>query len=267
MTSSTASHSSSPSATLAAPEAGLSFIDFLEARLASSPPPTKGQRTRERLKIAAAKVLEQKGYHALRVTDVTEAAGVAEGSFYVYFRDKTDATMAVLTSLLEDFFSVNLTSDADAGPFDTIRRTNRRWLAICRSNSGLLRCILQVGDEDPTFAKMTQNTNQSWYERIAASVLRRYPQGALSEGAVMLVAYLLGSMMDDLARKLIIYPDEGLLSLLAELGADDMAAADAASALWMRVLYPGVVIDTELPPAARAIANWPSGVTAAGDKG
>lgn len=224
----------------------------------TEPPSTKGQRTRERLKIAAAKVLEEKGYHALRVADVTETAKVSEGSFYVYFRDKTDATLAVLTTLLDDFFSVNLTSEADEGPFDTIRRTNRRWLAICRSNSGLMRCVLQVGDEDPVFARMVQDTNRRWYERIAASVIRRYPQGALSAGAVLLVAYMLGAMMDDLARKLIIYPDEGLQTLLVELEADEMAMADAASALWMRVLYPGLPIERDLSPAAQVIASWPS---------
>lgn len=258
MNQSTAPRSAAPASLPAAADTGLSFIDFLSDRLATTPPPTKGQRTRERLKIAAARVLEKKGYHALRVTDVAEAAEVAEGSFYVYFRDKTEVTLAVLTSLLDDFFGVNLTGQLDEGPFETIRRTNRRWLAICRSNSGLMRCILQVGDADPEFAQMAQNSNRRWYERVAASVTRRYPEGALSEPLVLLVAYMLGAIMDDLARKLVVYPDQGLLTLLGQLGADDAAAADAASVLWMRTLYPGVPIDGELHPAARAIAAWPS---------
>lgn len=256
MNASTASPSAARKAQPASKDAGPSFIAFLEERLKVSPPPTKGLRTRERLKIAAAKVLEEKGYHALRVTDVTETAGVSEGSFYVYFRDKTDATLAVLTTLLDDFFSVDLTSDADGGPFDSLRRTNRRWLAICRGNSGLMRCILQVGDEDADFAKLVQSTNRKWYERIAASVIRRYPQGALSDSAVLLVAYMLGAMMDDLARKLIVYPDEGLQALLDQLGAGDGEIADAASTLWMRILYPGHPIEGDLAPVARAIADW-----------
>ncbi|WCM28468.1 TetR/AcrR family transcriptional regulator [Sphingomonas sp. QA11] len=262
MNSSTAPRPTTAAPFTAAADTGLSFIDFLSERLASAPPPTKGQRTRERLKIAAARVLEQKGYHALRVADVAEAAEVAEGSFYVYFRDKTEVTLAVLTSLLEDFFGVNLTSQSDEGPFDTIRRTNRRWFAICRSNSGLMRCMLQVGDADPEFAQMAQNSNRRWYERIAASVTRRYPEGALSEPLVLLVAYMLGAIMDDLARKLVVYPDEGLLALLGQLGANDVVAADAASVLWMRTLYPGVPIDGDLHAVARAIASWPSPVVA-----
>jgi TetR/AcrR family transcriptional repressor of nem operon len=258
MKQSIAHRSAAAASSSAAADNGLSFIDFLSDRLATEPPPTKGQRTRERLKIAAARVLEQKGYHALRVADVAEVAEVAEGSFYVYFRDKTEVTLAVLTSLLDDFFGVNLTSQFDGGPFDTIRRTNRRWLAICRSNSGLMRCMLQVGDADPEFAEIAQNSNRRWYERVAASVTRRYPEGALSEPLVLLVAYMLGAIMDDLARKLVVYPDEGLLTVLGQLSADDIAAADAASVLWMRTLYPGVPIDAELHPAARAIAAWPS---------
>ncbi|MES2054956.1 MAG: TetR/AcrR family transcriptional regulator [Pseudomonadota bacterium] len=258
MNSSTAPRPATTAPSPAAADTGLSFIDFLSERLASAPPPTKGQRTRERLKIAAARVLEQKGYHALRIADVAEAAEVAEGSFYVYFRDKTEITLAVLTSLLDDFFSINLTNQSDTGPFDTIRRSNRRWLAICRNNSGLMRCMLQVGDADPEFAQMAQNGNRRWYERIAASVTRRYPEGALSEPLVLLVAYMLGAIMDDLARKLVVYPDEGLLALLKQFDADDNAAADAASVLWMKILYPGVPIDAELHAAASAIVAWPS---------
>ncbi len=257
MNASIASASTGATRATGSADTGLSFIEFLETRLIASPPPTKGQRTREGLKIAAAKVLEQKGYHALRIVDVTKTAGVAEGSFYVYFRDKTDVTLAVLTTLLEDFFSVNLSSEDDDGPFDTIRRANRRWLAICRSNSGLMRCMLQVGDEDATFAQLARSINQGWYQRIASSVLRRFPKGAIDEKAVLLVAYMLGAMMDDIARKLFIYPDEGLLDLLKSAGADDVTVADVASVLWVRQLYPGLPIDRDLPEIARTIVNWP----------
>ena len=51
------------------PTMTLSFIEYLENNLRENPPKQRGVRTRERLKIAASKALEEKGYHALRVAD------------------------------------------------------------------------------------------------------------------------------------------------------------------------------------------------------
>lgn len=239
----------------------LSFIEHLETKLAADPPKQKGQRTRERLKIATAKVLEQKGYHAMRVTDVTECAEVAEGSFYVYFKDKTDAALTVLTSLLEDFFSMHMDQPRERTPFESIRFANRRWIALCRANPGLMRCILQLGDEAPEFARLAQKTNQSWYRRVTSSVTRH--RDGLEDGAVLMMVYLLGAMMDELVRKLIIYPDSDFLALIEAVKADDEIVSDAASVVWLRVLYPDAPPPATLPAAVTEMTSWVFGQAAA----
>jgi TetR/AcrR family transcriptional repressor of nem operon len=244
----------------AAPEdETLSFITHLERRLQVSPPKQKGLRTRERLRIATAKVMEQKGYHALRVTDVTSEAGVAEGSFYVYFKDKTDAALDVLTELLEGFlFGQVGVNPAASNPFEAIQRSNRRWLALCRANQGLMRGVLQVGDEQSEFARLVQRSNNRWYSHIASSVVKHHPKGAVNPEGALLAAYLLGSMMDEIARKLIVYREDKFLALLTNLNADDDALADAASVLWARALYPGLSIEGPLTRAADLLRDWPA---------
>lgn len=231
----------------------LSFIDHLEAQLRDCPPKQKGQRTRERLKIATARILEQKGYHAMRVTDVTESAEVAEGSFYVYFKDKTDASLTVLTSLLDHFFALHMDSARGQTAFGSIRATNRKWIAVCRANSGLMRCIFQLGDEAPEFAQLSQRTNRSWYQRVSESVIRQ--RHGLEEGPVLLIVYMLGAMMDELVRKLIVYPDPEFHSLLGLLGMDDDAVADAASLVWLRILHPDAP-RPDLPDDVGAVSQW-----------
>jgi len=233
----------------------LSFIKHLEQQLRDSPPKQKGLRTRLRLKIAAAKVLERDGYHALRVADISAAAKLAEGSFYVYFSDKTDVALTVLRELLEEFLGLDIEASEEHDPFASIRVANRRWIAVCRANAGLMRCILQLGDEDPNLAQLAQRTNRAWFERIAQSSAKRRgsTRGA---AAAVLAAYLLGGMMDELARKLIIYPDPRFLELLADLKADDEAVADAASVVWLRVFYPEARPPKNLPSAATALADW-----------
>jgi TetR/AcrR family transcriptional regulator, fatty acid metabolism regulator protein len=58
--------------------------------------PTRGDK-RQRILDAAVKVFAKRGFHATRVSDVASAAGVADGTIYLYFKSKD----ALLVSLFE----------------------------------------------------------------------------------------------------------------------------------------------------------------------
>src|SRR5215831_1099063 len=53
---------------------------------------------RERILRAAVKVFAKNGFHATRVSEVAKAAGVADGTIYLYFKSKEE----LLFSLFED---------------------------------------------------------------------------------------------------------------------------------------------------------------------
>jgi TetR/AcrR family transcriptional repressor of nem operon len=233
----------------------LSYIEHLKQTLSESPPKQKGQRTRQRLRIATAEALERTGYHALRVVDITTAAEVAEGSFYVYFKDKTEATLSVLNEMLEEFLGLSTHTTEERDPFSAIRAANRRWLAVCRANAGLMRCLLQVSDEEPSLTGLAQRANRLWYDVVAQTHVKRRGQPA-AKPSVLFATYLLGGMMDELVRKLFIYPDPGLIKLQKKLRADDNALADAASVIWLRVLSPEARPPADLPKAAAALVDW-----------
>src|SRR5580692_2635315 len=64
-------------------------------------PSTRPLRTgdkRERILNAAVRVFAKKGFHATRVSEVAKAAGVADGTIYLYFKSKEQ----LLVSLFED---------------------------------------------------------------------------------------------------------------------------------------------------------------------
>ena len=50
----------------------------------------RGQRTRQRLLDAAEQVFGALGYHDASIVKITEAAGVGQGTFYLYFATKKD---------------------------------------------------------------------------------------------------------------------------------------------------------------------------------
>ncbi len=58
----------------------------------------RGGDKRDRILEAAIKVFARSGFHATRVSEVAKAAGVADGTIYLYFESKED----LLVSLFED---------------------------------------------------------------------------------------------------------------------------------------------------------------------
>src|ERR1700733_3995476 len=62
--------------------------------------PKSGPRSdkRDRILRAAVKVFAKNGFYATRVSEVAKAAGVADGTIYLYFKSKDE----LLVSLFED---------------------------------------------------------------------------------------------------------------------------------------------------------------------
>lgn len=233
-----------------------SFVDALALRLEENPPGRKGERTRERVKLATARMLEQLGYHAMRVLDITQEAGIADGLFYFYFKDKSEAALAVLSEFVE-FIPPGgaAVGNASRTAFETIRETNCRFIRLARANAGLMRCMLQVVDEHPDYSALVQRVNRDWYMRVSRSVIRHYPDGAIDKDAVLLMIYALGSMMDELVRRLVIYPDKNLIKLTERAVPTDKALADALSVIWYRALYPCGQTPKSLRGAAAKLAQ------------
>ncbi len=64
-----------------------------------APVTERGRQSRQRLLDAAEKVFGEKGYFASSVSDITREAGVALGSFYIYFESKHEVFVEVLQTL------------------------------------------------------------------------------------------------------------------------------------------------------------------------
>jgi AcrR family transcriptional regulator len=57
---------------------------------------------RNELKRAAIRVFAERGYHAARVSDIVSSAGVAQGTFYLYFESK----QALFGEILDDYLGM-----------------------------------------------------------------------------------------------------------------------------------------------------------------
>jgi TetR/AcrR family transcriptional regulator, transcriptional repressor for nem operon len=232
-----------------------SFSDYLEARLADHPPPKKGLRTRARLVIAAVKMFDARGYHETRVADIAGSAGVAEGSFYIYFKDKAEVAVEILTEFFDAYATsiIGGVSVDDMPVFLRIQTGNRLWIALCRANPGVMNCSLQVRDIVPEIAKVASRTREIWYRGMVNRLgQRRDPP--VDPDLMSFVTFMLAGIADDLIRKLLVVPDPSFLDLLERLGGGDEAIADAISLVWHQLLFGALPDETQISPMARRVA-------------
>jgi len=107
------------------------------------------ERRREQLLAAATRIFAKKGYRAASVSDVIKAAGVARGTFYLYFRSKQDILFAVIDDLREQqktFINQLSRQEAqltDADPRELARRGFMNWLRFYDQRRDALRILLR----------------------------------------------------------------------------------------------------------------------------
>jgi AcrR family transcriptional regulator len=58
--------------------------------------------TRERLLQSAKELFSKKGYYETKVSDIVEKSGVAQGTFYIYFKSKEEIFLELVKSLHQD---------------------------------------------------------------------------------------------------------------------------------------------------------------------
>ena len=59
----------------------------------------KRQETLDRICIAAEELFSEKGYYDTGITDIVTRAGIAQGTFYIYFNDKKSVFVYLIRKL------------------------------------------------------------------------------------------------------------------------------------------------------------------------
>src|SRR5450631_4238838 len=92
-------------------------------------PPDKATRRQEILQ-AARDTFAKHGYHAAKVEDIVNAAGVARGTFYLYFEDKRAICEEIVDRLLVRFGMAIQRVDVVGDVTDQVRANIRRIVHV-----------------------------------------------------------------------------------------------------------------------------------------
>ncbi len=143
------------------------------------PSSAKGRRTRERLLRAARVVFERDGYLAARVADIAAEAGVAHGTFYTYFRSKTEVFRVLVADVMAMVYDTgNDTRDnRDLTPLQRIERGNRKFVHVYQENGTMLALMESAVSHDDEVRELRLAVRRVSVERIRRSIVRMQDAG------------------------------------------------------------------------------------------
>lgn len=172
----------------------------------------KGQQARAKLKRAAMIVLEERGYHAMRIADVTGEAGVATGLFYHYFSDLKALTLEVLSDFVAQSRNLDqIEKGVERGDwFGRIMAHHTLVVNSYAERPGLMRCLLQMADEDVDFAALLRESYVESLQWLVARMPALFPKAQFSEHQALLVVYAQGGSGEMLLRDYFINEDKNL---------------------------------------------------------
>jgi TetR/AcrR family transcriptional regulator, fatty acid metabolism regulator protein len=127
---------------------------------------------RERILDAAVRVFAQEGFYNAKVAQIAHAAGVADGTIYLYFKSKDD----LLISLFEDRMErVNETLRAALGSSksatDRLRAIVRLHLELVAENRHMAEVITVELRQSSKFVKEYKNPKFAEFLRLIASAI------------------------------------------------------------------------------------------------
>lgn len=205
------------------------FADALQAE-AVQPALAKAERTRRRLLAALARLLARPGVEPadIKVADMTAGAGVALGTFYRYFPERTTALKTLLAGFVR-FIEARMAGAREGLPGSRARvqSATLAYVRLFRDNQGLMRCLLGLDRESAVWAASFRALNRAWNGRVALALAG---QDAARAAEQLPTAYALGGMVDEFLTQLYLRR----VASLAPLRGDETAVAALLTDLWWR---------------------------------
>lgn len=111
-------------------------------------------RTRERLIGAARRLIADKGVEGLRISDITEQADVALGSFYTHFESKEELVVEVVADTISAMAeAIEETMERLDDPAEAVSFATRMYVRVALGNRELASLIVNLDRADAQFER------------------------------------------------------------------------------------------------------------------
>ncbi|HVM54923.1 MAG TPA: TetR/AcrR family transcriptional regulator [Acidimicrobiales bacterium] len=161
---------------------------------------TKRQRqaaaTQEQLLVAAREIFAERGYQAATVGAITSRANTAHGTFYLYFRNKQDAFVAVMASVTDELYrEADLASPATDAR-QALEGAIRGFLEAFVRHRRLWRTLLEASFTSTDIEPVWLSLRGRFVDRIERDLRLLVDAGVVRRLDAPLVANALGGMVE-----------------------------------------------------------------------
>lgn len=147
--------------------------------------------TEQKIREAAAKVFQQKGYAATRTRDIAEEAGLNLALINYYYRSKKNLFDIIMEDKLADFFKsfLPLLFEDDKSSEEKIKMIASNYIKLLLENPDLPIFVLNAIHADPQhFAKIVQGAEQIQYSPLEAQLRKLNPKAKFEHFFLNLMA-------------------------------------------------------------------------------
>ena len=191
--------------------------------------------TRAHLLAAARTVFAERGYQAASVAAITEAAETAHGTFYLYFRNREDAFVQVMSDALEGLYQHAFTPLDEIGAGFDPQRNRERIAAFVNgfvAHGRLWRALLEAVLVSPVVEAQWSEIRNRFQAGVAERMAIYRGAGQLGDLEPAAIAYALSSMLEWVAFTGVAFDSPRPLEV-------DDPMIDVVAEVWNRVLSQG----------------------------
>lgn len=184
----------------------------------NEPATARGQRTRQKILHAAEEVFGHEGYERASIVEITRRAGVAQGTFYVYFPSKK-AVFVELVWQLNHMLRKSLRQATDAlvdpDRMELERTGALTYLRFVQEHRNLYRIVRQAEFVDETlYRKYYEQLSSGYRKGLQASMERGEIRRVDPEGLV----YMMMGILDFVGMRWVLWES----TMPSEAVVDDM---------------------------------------------
>ena len=129
-------------------------------------------QTKEKILKAAEKEFSEKGFHGTQISHIIRSAGVARGTFYIYFKSKEEIFEEILKRVIEDLKERIKPIDLSKDPVQQVKENIKRVIEYALERRELAKIVLYRSCE-PEYARITD----CFFEEVVNLV-----KGSISKG-------------------------------------------------------------------------------------
>ena len=156
---------------------------------------------RERILAAAERVFARHGFFAAKVSEIAKEAGVADGTIYLYFKNKDDLLICLFESRMKQVNDVLRAAIDGLPPLDALRALVRTYLRLIHEEPAAAEVLTIELRQSNKFMKEYDNAAFADFLRMVGGIVARGQETGDLDDAVPshIAARMIFGALDELA--------------------------------------------------------------------